>query len=87
MNTKDIHMEQSSHRSGRAYMSQRKCKRKFRIKWFDRFKRFDEFGFVNPEYDRINLFFGKMTFVLIVIAFIVLLVMAYKENLPGQTVY
>lgn len=87
MNTKDIHMEQSSHRSGRAYLSQMKRKREFRIRWFDCFKRFDEFGFVNPEYDKINLFFGKITFVLIAIAFVVLLVMAYYESFPGQNVY
>lgn len=80
-------MEQSSHRRGRTYSSPRRRKRKFRIKWLDRFKRFDEFGFINPEYDKINLFFGKITFVLIAVAFVVLLVMAYCEGFPRQDVY
>lgn len=87
MSSKDNYMEQSFHRSGRAFSKRRKRKSKFRIKWFDRFKRFDEFGFVNPDYDKTNLAIGKIAFLLIVIAFVVLLVMAYFESSPRQVVY
>jgi len=87
MSSKDKYMEQSYHGSGRAYSSRRKRKSKFRIKWFDRFKRFDEFGFVNPDYDTTNLAIGKTVFLLIVIVFVVLLAMAYFESYPRQTVY
>lgn len=87
MNNKDKYMKQSSHRSGRAYSGRKKPKRKFRIKWFDRFKRFDEFGFVNPEYDKTNLVMGQITFWVVAVAFVVLLVMAYYESFPRQDVY
>jgi len=39
-------MEESIHRSPRRHGKHRS---KFRIRWFDRFKRFDEFGFVNSR--------------------------------------
>lgn len=83
-------MEQSIHRSRREHNTHhghRKHRNRFRIKWFDRFKRFDEFGFVNPEYDKINLFMGKVAAVLILIAFIVLLVLCYDESFSSQDVY
>lgn len=83
-------MEQSIHESRRGHnthRTHRKHRSWFRIKWFDRFRRFDEFGFINPEYDKINLFMGKLTGVLILIAFIVLLVMCINESYPSQMVY
>lgn len=86
-------MEQSIHESRRGHSTHsthrthRKHRSWFRIKWFDRFRRFDEYGFINPEYDKINLFMGKLTGVLILIAFIVLLVMCINESYPSQMVY
>lgn len=86
-------MEQSIHESRRGHSTHsthrthRKHRSWFRIKWFDRFRRFDEYGFINPEYDKINLFMGKLTGVLILIAFIVLLVMCINESYPSQVVY
>lgn len=89
-------MEQSIHESRRghsthsthsSHRTHRKHRSRFRIKWFDRFRRFDEYGFINPEYDKINLFMGKLTGVLILIAFIVLLVMCINESHPSQVVY
>lgn len=83
-------MEQSIHESRRGHSTHRthrKHRSRFRIKWFDRFRRFDEYGFINPEYDKINLFMGKLTGVLILIAFIVLLVMCFNESHPSQVVY
>lgn len=83
-------MEQSIHRNQRGHnprQGYREHRNRFRIKWFNRFKRFDEFGFVNPEYDKINLVMGKVVAVLILIAFIVLLVLCYNESFPSREVY
>lgn len=77
-------MEESIHRSPRRHGKHRS---KFRIRWFDRFKRFDEFGFVNPGYDKINLVMGKVVAALILIAFAVLLVLSFYESFPSQEVY
>ena len=57
------------------------------IKWFDSFKRFDEYGFVNPGYDKIHVAMGKTAFLLIAIALIVFLLMAYHESCPPQVIY
>ncbi len=83
-------MKQSVHRSRGGhdtYRAHRKYRSRFRIKWFDRFKRFDEYGFVNPEYDKINLVMGKVAAALILMAFIVLLVLCFNESFPSQEVY
>lgn len=83
-------MEQSVHRSRgehHTHRVHRKHRSRFRIKWFDRFKRFDEYGFVNPEYDKINLVMGKVAALLILIVFIVLLVLCFNESFPSQEVY
>lgn len=77
-------MEESIHRSPRRHGKHRS---KFRIRWFDRFKRFDEFDFVNPGYDKINLVMGKVVAALILIAFTVLLVLSFYESFPSQEVY
>lgn len=78
-------MEQSSH-SHRRYASRRKHKSKFRIKWFNRFKRFDEHGFVNPDYDKTNVVIGKAVLLLIVFAFVLFLILAYLESFPPEYV-
>jgi len=83
-------MEQSIHRNPRGHNPHRgygKHRSWFRIKWFNRFRRFDEYGFVNPKYDKINLVMGKVTAVLLLIAFIVLLILCFNETFPLQEVY
>lgn len=83
-------MEQTTHRSHtghRAHSGHRRHKKRFRIKWFDRFKRFDEGGFVNPEYDKIQLAIGKFMMSLLAIALIVMLVLCYLESFPSNNVY
>lgn len=76
-----------SHREHSAHGKHRRHRSRFRIKWFDRFKRFDEFGFVNPEYDKINLVMGKLVAALILIALVVLLVLSFYESFPSREVY
>ena len=73
------HRRHGSHREHSAHGKHRRHRSKFRIKWFDRFKRYDEFGFVNPEYDKINLVMGKLVAALILIALVVLLVSSFYE--------
>lgn len=76
-----------SHTGHRSHGGHRRHRKRFRIKWFDRFRRFDEDGFINPEYDKIRLAIGKFVMSLIAVAFIVLLVLCYLESFPSNNVY
>lgn len=77
-------MEQKTCRS---FSGCEKHKKRAGIKWFDRFKRFDEYGFVNPDYDKTHATIGKIAFIVVAIAFIVLLVMAYHESYSSHVIY
>lgn len=46
---------------------------------FRKFRRYDEYGFINPDYDKVNVAIGTTVMVLIVIAFFALLVAAIVE--------
>lgn len=80
-------MEQTIHRSHGAHRAHRKRRRRIRLPWLDRFRRFDEGGFVNPEYDKTQLAIGKFVLSLLLIALLVLIVMSYQESLPVQEIY
>lgn len=64
-----------------------KHKKRTGIKWADRFKRFDEYGFVNPDYDKTHVAIGKIAFLVMAISLVVFLVMAYYESNPSQVIY
>lgn len=76
-----------SHTGHKSHGGHRRHKKRFKIKFFNRFRRFDEYGFVNPEYDKIRLAIGKFVMSLIAIAFIVLLLLCYLESFPSNSVY
>lgn len=76
-----------SHTGHKSHGGHRRHRKRFRIKFFNRFRRFDEYGFINPEYDKIHLAIGKFVMSLIAIAFIVLLVLCYLESFPSNNVY
>ena len=80
-------MEQSLDRHRQAGPTHIEHKRKNRIKWSNRFNRFNEDGFLNPDYDKANIVLGKIAFLLIITTFIVLLVMVCFEDISSHDLY
>lgn len=74
-------------RSRKAYDDSRKYRRKTWTGWLCRFRRMDEYGFVNPAYDRTSMLIGTIVFGVLVTAFIVFMVLAYLESCPPETVF
>lgn len=54
---------------------------------FRKFRRYDEDGFINSDYDKIHLAIGSTVLVLIVLAFIFLLAGAFLEAMPRDPYY
>lgn len=44
-----------------------------------KFRRYDEYGFINPDYDKVNVAIGTTVMVVMVIVFFVVLVAAIVE--------